>query len=201
MCSMMMSEFVERTGFEPMPDEYEKIEEGYYHFDGSKDDFCKSWLAGGGILKAAQARAEKISQLRSELLELDRANRMETDDYERRIEQLKAQLDRELEWELCADAGTRMSQRAYEDLAGAGTAMTDEEAKAFIANECGFDPEKVVILHEVSTYEVNKYRQLRPAARFTRQPIYNATDWNYIRFDCACFMYELVNGELHFYSC
>ena len=79
--------------------------------------------------------------------------------------------------------------------------MTDEEAKAFIANECGFDPEKVVILHEVSTYEVNKYRQLRPAARFTRQPIYNATDWNYIRFDCACFMYELVNGELHFYSC
>ena len=201
MCSMMMSEFVERTGFEPMPDEYEKIEEEYYHFDGSKDDFCKSWLADSGILKAAQARAEKISQLRSELLELDRANRMETDDYERRIEQLKAQLDRELEWELCADAGTRMSQRAYEDLAGAGTAMTDEEAKAFIANECGFDPEKVVILHEVSTYEVNKYRQLRPAARFTRQPIYNATDWNYIRFDCACFMYELVNGELHFYSC
>ena len=35
----MMSEFVERTGFEPMPDEYEKIEEEYYHFDGSKDDF------------------------------------------------------------------------------------------------------------------------------------------------------------------
>lgn len=198
---MMISEFVERTGFEPMPEEYEQIEDAYYHFDGSKDDFCKSWLAGGGILKAAQARAEKISQLRSELLELDRANRMETDDCERQIEQLKAQLDRELEWELCADAGTRMSQRAYEDLAGAGTAMTDEEAKAFIANECGFDPEKVVILHEVSTYEVNKYRQLRPAARFTRQPIYNATDWNYIRFDCACFMYELVNGELHFYSC
>ena len=198
---MMMSEFVERTGFEPMPEEYEQIEDAYYHFNGSKDDFCKSWLADSGILKAAQARAEKINQLRSELLELDRANRMETDDYERRIEQLKAQLDRELEWELCADAGTRMSQRAYEDLAGAGTAMTDEEAKAFIANECGFDPEKVVILHEVSTYEVNKYRQLRPAARFTRQPIYNATDWNYIRFDCACFMYELVNGELHFYSC
>lgn len=198
---MMISEFVERTSFEPMPEEYEQIENAYYHFDGSKDDFCKSWLAGGGILKAAQARAEKISQLRSELLELDRSNRMEIDGYERRIEQLKAQLDRELEWELRADAGTRMSQRAYEDLAGAGTAMTDEEAKAFIANECGFDPEKVVILHEVSTYEVNKYRQLRPAARFTRQPIYNATDWNYIRFDCACFMYELVNGELHFYSC
>ena len=198
---MMISEFIERTGFEPTAEEYEQIEDAYYHFDGDKDAFCERWLSDGGILKAARARAKKIGQLRSELLELDRANRMETDDYERRIEQLKAQLDRELEWELCADAGTRMSQRAYEDLAGAGTAMTDEEAKAFIANECGFDPEKVVILHEVSTYEVNKYRQLRPAVRFTRQPIYNATDWNYIRFDCACFMYELVNGELHFYSC
>ena len=198
---MMMSEFIERTGFEPTAEEYEKIEDAYYRFDGSKDEFCKNWLAEGGILKAAQARAEKISQLRSELLELDHANRMETDDYERRIEQLKAQLDRELEWRFCADAGTHMSQRAYEDLAGAGTAMTDEEAKAFLANECGFDPEKVVILHEVSTYEVNKYHQLRPAASFTRQPVFNATDWNYIRFDCACFMYELVNGELHFYSC
>ena len=196
---MMISEFVERTGFKPMPEEYEQIEDAYYHFDGSKDDFCKSWLAGGGILKAAQARAEKINQLRSELLELDRANRMETDDYERQIEQLKAQLDRELEWSLYADAGTHMSQRAYEDLAGAGTAMTDEEAKAFIANECGFDPEKVVILHEVSTYEVNKYRQLRPAARFTRQPIYNATDWNYIRFNCGRMSYELYNDELRPY--
>ena len=95
---MMISEFVERTGFEPMPEEYEQIEDAYYHFDGSKDDFCKSWLAGGGILKAAQARAKKIGQLRSELLELDRSNRMEIDGYERRIEQLKAQLDRELEW-------------------------------------------------------------------------------------------------------
>ena len=76
---MMMSEFIERTGFEPTAEEYEKIEDAYYRFDGSKDEFCKNWLAEGGILKAAQARAEKISQLRSELLELDHANRMETD--------------------------------------------------------------------------------------------------------------------------
>ena len=198
---MMMSEFIELTGFEPTAEEYEEIEDAYYHFDGSKDDFCKNWLADGGILKAAQARAEKINQLRSELLELDHANRMETDDYEYRIKQLEAQLDRELEWQLCPDAGTHLSQRAYEDLAGSGTAMSDEDAKAFIADECGFDPEKVVILHEVSTYEVNKYHQLRPAARFTRQPVYNATDWNYIRFDCAGFMWEYLNGELKGYTC
>lgn len=69
---MMMSEFIERTGFEPTAEEYEQIEDAYYHFDGDKDAFCKNWLSDGGILKAARARAKKIGQLRSELLELDR---------------------------------------------------------------------------------------------------------------------------------
>lgn len=31
---MMMSEFIQRTGFEPTAEEYEKIEEAYYNFDG-----------------------------------------------------------------------------------------------------------------------------------------------------------------------
>ena len=34
---MMMSEFIERTGFEPSAEEYENIEEQYYNFDGDKD--------------------------------------------------------------------------------------------------------------------------------------------------------------------
>ena len=198
---MMMSEFIELTGFEPTAEEYEEIEEEYYHFDGDKDAFCKHWLSDGGVLKIAQSRAEKINQLRSELLELDHSNRMETNDYERRIKQLESQLDRELEWKPSTGAGTHMSQRDYEYLAKAGTAMTDEEARAFIADECGFDPDKITILHQVNTYETNKYHQMRPAARYDRQPVYNATDWNYIRFDCVCFMYELVNGELNLYSC
>ena len=87
------------------------------------------------------------------------------------------------------------------ELAKYGKAMTDEEAKAFIADECGFDPEKIRILHEVNTYEVNKHRRIRKAGTFDRAPVYEATDWNYVRFDCACFMYELVNGELRFYCC
>ena len=81
------------------------------------------------------------------------------------------------------------------------TAKTDEEAKAFIADECGFAPEKIHILHEVHTYEVNKHRRLRKSGTFDRTPMYESTDWNYVRFDCACFMYELVNGELRFYCC
>lgn len=40
---MMMSEFIERTGYEPSWEEYRMIEESYYDFDGNKDEFCKQW--------------------------------------------------------------------------------------------------------------------------------------------------------------
>ena len=39
---MMIREFVDRTGFEPTATEYAAIEEKYYSFDGSKDEFCKA---------------------------------------------------------------------------------------------------------------------------------------------------------------
>lgn len=35
---MTRSELVTLTGFEPMPDEYQEIEQAYYHFDGSTED-------------------------------------------------------------------------------------------------------------------------------------------------------------------
>ena len=41
---MMMSEFIERTGYEPDLEEYHYIEESYYEFPGNKDEFCKQWL-------------------------------------------------------------------------------------------------------------------------------------------------------------
>lgn len=40
---MMMSEFIERTEYEPTYEEYHHIEESYYEFDGNKDEFCKQW--------------------------------------------------------------------------------------------------------------------------------------------------------------
>jgi len=36
---MMISEFIERTGFEPTASEYAKIEKAYYDFNGNKDEF------------------------------------------------------------------------------------------------------------------------------------------------------------------
>lgn len=198
---MMISEFIERTGFEPTASEYAKIEKAYYDFNGNKDEFCKAFVKNGGEKKIYKARAEEIAQLKSQLVEMEKQHKSEMEAREKQITELNADLDRELEWKPCDGSGTNMTQERYEHLANCGQVMSDEEAKEFIADECGFDPEKIHILHEVNTYEVNKHRRLRVAGTFDRAPVYESSDWNYIRFDCACFMYEFINGELRFYCC
>lgn len=198
---MMMSEFIERTGFEPTPDEYEQIECAYYDFDGDKDAFCKAFVENNGEMKVYKARAEEIARLRSQMMEDEKRHKREIADRNRRITDLEAALDHELAWQPATGAGTHMDQHRYETLARSGKRMTEQEAKELIAEECGFSVDKIVILHKVCAYEVNKYKQLRPSAEYEREPMYESTDWNYIRFDCANFMYELVNGELQFYCC
>ena len=198
---MMISEFIERTGFEPTASEYAKIEKAYYDFNGNKDEFCKAFVKNGGEKKIYKARAEEIAQLKSQLVEMEKQHKSEMEAREKQIAELNADLDRELEWKPCDGSGTNMTQERYEHLANCGQVMSDEEAKEFIAEECGFDPEKIHILHEVNTYEVNKHRRLRVAGTFDRAPVYESSDWNYIRFDCACFMYEFINGQLCFYCC
>ena len=198
---MTTKEFTERTGFEPTPAEYEEIERAYYDFDGDKDAFCKDFARTGGEKKIYQRRAEYIAELESQLMDSEKEHKAEIAKLRTELAKVREELDAELDWQPSHQTGTNMEQERYEELAKYGKAMTDEEAKAFIADECGFDLEKIRILHEVNTYEVNKYRRLRKSGTFDRAPVYEATDWNYVRFDCACFMYELVNGELRFYCC
>lgn len=209
---MMLSEFVERTGFEPLPFEYEKIEEAYYNFNGDKDAFCKAFVEGDGERKIYQARAAEIDRLNGKILEMDKAAKKDGEEYERRLADLQAQLDRELDWKPSEGTGTNMSQDRYEDLLASCTGdhgdphvMSEAEAKMLVAEEFGFNPERIEIITTVHTYEVNKYQQLRKTATLTRQPLYNATDWNYVRFNvggAGCtWTYEMVNGELETYSC
>lgn len=40
---MLVSEFIDRTGYQPTPDEYADIEQAYYAFAGDKDSFCRAW--------------------------------------------------------------------------------------------------------------------------------------------------------------
>ena len=41
---MTLGEFIERTGFDPTAEEFNKIAESYYHFDGDADAFCKDFV-------------------------------------------------------------------------------------------------------------------------------------------------------------
>lgn len=198
---MMMSEFIERTGFQPMPQEYAKIEEAYYNFDGDKDAFCRTFVEQDGERKVYQARATEIDRLNSRILEMDRSAKKEGEEYAHRLADLQAQLDKELEWKPSKTTGTQMDQARYEELRTSGRELSDQEARELIADECGFDVDKIKIMPTVCTYEVNKYSRLRKAAEYGRAPAYESTDWNYIRFDCAQFMYEYINGELNFYYC
>ncbi|NCE66502.1 hypothetical protein D1159_18550 [Pseudoflavonifractor sp. 524-17] len=80
---MMLSEFVERTGFEPMPAEYAKIEEAYCGFNGDKDAFCKAFVAGDGEKKIYQARAAEIDRLNGKILDMDKTFQQSSAEYER----------------------------------------------------------------------------------------------------------------------
>lgn len=209
---MMMSEFIERTGFQPTADEYKQIEDAYYAFNGDKDAFCKAFVEQGGEKKIYQARAAEIEQLRSQMVELEKMFKADSEKQEKRIADLQAQLDKELEWKTSTGTGTNMSQDRYEKLLeyctgnhGDPHVMSEGEAKQLVAEEFGFNPERVEIVATVDTYEVNKHCQLRKAATYPRLPLYDATDYNYVRFNVRCAgstrMYEMVNGELETYCC
>lgn len=196
---MMIREFVDRTGFEPTATEYAAIEEKYYSFDGSKDEFCKAWVKDGGIQRLTRQRAEKIADLEKQILEERRVWQEQMKGAQIMVEKMREQLDRELEWKPAENAGTGMSQEDYEELAKIGTCLTVQEAEKFLYTECGFAPENILILDKTSSYEVNKYRRLRESGTWERKPVYCSSDYNYIRFNCMGWQWELINGELQRY--
>lgn len=200
---MMMSEFTERTGFEPTAEEYDEIEEAYYKFDGNKDAFCINWKHSVGIKGICEARGEKIAKLRSTMMETEKHLMAEIKDRDKKIADLEAKLDRELEWQPY-ESEQNVRQADYEKLASAGDTkeLTDEEAADMIASEFGFDRSKIVIVHEVVKEEINRHRQCRRVGTIPRKALFNAWDWNYIVFNIRgnCTMgYEMYNGQLRMY--
>ena len=211
---MMLEEFEQRTGFYPTLVQYAAIERAYTDFNGDKDAFCKAYKKNAnGIAERIQREANRDV---FRLEEKQKAEITRRDDEITRlgaeIERLKKQLDRELEWKPTESCGTNMSQDRYEALMASCTGdhgdphvMSEIEAKQLVAEEFGFNPERIEIVTTVHTYEVNKYHQLRKAAAYTRQPLYDATDWNYVRFNVrgagATWCYEMVNGDLRTYDC
>lgn len=193
---MMMQEFTQRTGFEPTFDEYAEIEEAYYEFDGDKDAFCADFVKNGGALKVYEARAQKIVQLKSEMLELDKMMKQAATEYEAKIARLEKEIEREQEWKPYTDERL-VPQGDYDHIRRAGHEMTDAEAIEWIAQEFGFALEKIRINRTMKTFEVNRHSQLRKVGEIDRRPMYDATDWYYIFFTVAGWEYEAYNGNLN----
>lgn len=200
---MMLSEFVERTGFEPMPAEYAKIEEAYCGFNGDKDAFCKAFVAGDGEKKIYQARAAEIDRLNGKILDMDKTFQQSNTEYERRLAALQAELDRELEWKPY-EFTKNISQAEYAELAkcvdsGSARYMTDDEALDWVCREFGFDRSQVTILHEIDEQEINRHNHCRASGRkLDRRPVYCATDYHYIRFNAGngAWQWEARDGQI-----
>lgn len=139
------------------------------------------------------------ANLKEAIKELEQKGRKD----EGRIRELEEQLEHELDWKPALNTGTKMDQERYRQLSAFCDAeMDDAEAKRLVAEEFGFSSERIEIVREASTYEVNKHHMLRMKETYDRSPMYCATDWNYIRFNVRgniTWCYEMVNGELYPY--
>lgn len=193
---MLMQEFTDMTGFEPTPEEFQEIEAEYHRFDGDKQAFCKDFVARGGEKQVYARRAEYIKELESQLMDQEKEYTARLAELTAKNIHLQEELDRELDWQPTDEAGTCMDQEEYAALARCGEVLNVAKATEIVCREFGFARDRVTVKCEAVTHEKNKYGGLRVKDELERLPVYSSTDWNYIRFDCAGYMYEMVNGEL-----
>ena len=192
---MMREEFEQRTGFFPTLSLYSIIEKYYMNFNGDKDAFCKAYKKDADGLATKIQREADMAAIKAQQ-EAEKAQK----DMEARIAELEKALEREQEWKPYEDTDN-VPQADYERLASQSDTehLSDEKAKDLLYEWYGFAREKIKIHHSVPVYEVNRHRRLRKVGELDRSPLYNATDWNYIRFDCGCMSYELYNDNLRPY--
>lgn len=189
---MMREEFEKLTGIYPTAELYAQIEAAYMDYTGDKIAFCKAYKKNEGGLAEQIQRTADMAKAKAQQEAAKAA-----EDTEKRIKELEARLEREQEWKLYEDT----QQADYTRLKDAGGTRTlsDAEAKDLLYDWYGFATEKITIRRTIPQYEVNRHRQLRKVGEIDRAPLYNATDWNYIRFDCGCMSYELQNDNLRPY--
>lgn len=90
---MMMSEFIDRTGYTPSMEEYGYIEESYYDFPGNKDEFCKAWLKD-----KRDGHWEREMMLRKKLVDQDKANAAKIAEMEENLNFYRPYFDRSREY-------------------------------------------------------------------------------------------------------
>lgn len=199
---MNREEFEERTGFYPDERLYRIIEKHYMEYDLDKDQFCKKYKTNEDNLAwkiQREADLDWYSKLKNEEYEKEEF-RKRMEDVKLEAISLKEKLEKELEWKPYEDS-QNVLQIWYQELENSKSTekLTDEEAIALLADWFGFEKSKIQLVKTIPVYEVNRHSQLRRIGKLDRVPLYNASDWNYIRFDCGKMRYEMKNGTLQFF--
>lgn len=197
---MLRSEFESLTGIYVDLAMYAAIEQEYMRSDKGKVTFCEDYKAN------KDGMAEKIRQ------SVDLVSMKEMDAFEEkgrdfkrliavqsaRIMELTDKLMKEEEWQRVPNSN--MEIVSYQKLFKCGRRMTDGEAVRLIAENFGFDPDAVQVKDTIPVIEKNRHGKVRQVMTEERPPVYDASDYNYIRFNVltkpAVFHWEMVNGEL-----
>ena len=202
---MMISEFEQFTGFYPTATLYAEIEAAYNDFDGDKKAFCAAYKANkDGIAEKIQLEAnykafsaQEGSERAAKKAAAESKERIEA--LEREVKRLKAQLEQEMEWTVYEDRKD-IRQADYDELRASGKPMTDEEAINWVEQETGFDRHRIRIVREAPELEINRHNMIRRTGKtFDRSPIYDATDYHYVRFTVRAnvtMSYILYNDDL-----
>lgn len=206
---MLKKEFEIITNLYPTETLYEAIDRAYLASELSKEDFCRDYLANkDGIAEKIQQDAEKIAMnevksLYDEIQKLTAAVeqwKLEVKSSQNKIEKLKEQLYRELEWRPYENPD-RVTQAEYDELArdadeGKMAAfLTEDEAKERLYKILGFAKDAVEIHDTVKKLEKNRHGGIRSCGLLDRRPVWASTDYHYMAFSCRGYAYELYNGE------
>lgn len=137
----------------------------------------------------AQIAEGKVNALSREVAEL-----------REKLAKSQEELEKEQEWVDYEDK-ENVSQGDYQKLKeSSGTRVLDDyEAKKRLSEWFGFEWDKIKIVRTVPVCQINRHRHVRRIGDEERLPLYNATDFNYIRFDCGMMQYELCDGDLRFF--
>lgn len=195
---MLRSEFEILTGIYVTDDLYSCIEKVYMQLKVDKSVFCERYKNNkDGLAQVIQQEANRRKLLNDEEV-LNENCRLHD-----KIKRLEAELDKEQEWEPYENSA--MDDKRYEALAKVGRKMSDEEAQELIADEFGFQKDRILVLHNIGVFQQSqKKNRIRKMNAKARNPVYESTDWNYVRFNVRTkgltWMYEMVNGELKQWS-
>lgn len=199
---MLKEEFEQRTGVYPSERMYRIIEQYYNNFDGDKDQFCIAYLKNNDNLAVKIQMDADLQDIQAtkEMEQVKRDHEDQIAELNRTLKKVRHELDVELEWEPY-EISENVSQEDYDELKESSitSIWSDNKAVEFLSSELGFEKERIQIIRTVPVYEIDRHRHYREVGTVERLPLYAASDWNYIRFDCAGLQYEYCDGELSFF--